>query len=247
VREDAFTEWPSTRGHELLRAYSDTVNRGLLERWLPVTGGQVLKTDAFDEAVGDGLVPLLRSRAAELTVIDVSEAALEAARERYPGLVARLGDVRRLDFADETFDVVVSNSTLDHLGSLTELRLAMHELARVLRPGGTLILTLDNPANPLVRLRNLLPYGLLRRVGVVQYRMGVTCGPRQLRQLVGAAGLDVADSASLMHVPRLIALCVAAVLPRGPLLRGLHAGEALAGLPTRHLTAQFIGVRAVKR
>jgi SAM-dependent methyltransferase len=247
VSDDAFTEWPSTRGHDLLRAYSDAVNTALLERWLPASAGRLLKTDAFDEAAGAGLFPLLHGRAGSVVAVDLSEAVLTGARERYPDLDARLGDVRGLDFEDATFEVVVSNSTLDHLPSLAELRLAVQELARVLRPGGTLILTLDNPVNPLVRLRNLLPYSLLRRLGIVHYRMGATCGPRRLRQLVTDAGLEVRAAAAIMHVPRLLALPLAMVLSRDRLLGGLLAAETLSALPSQYLTGQFVGVCAVKR
>jgi SAM-dependent methyltransferase len=188
VSEDALARWPQTRGHDLLRSYSDAVNRVLVDRWLPDEPvGRLLKTDAFDEAAGEGLFPLLRVRAREVVVVDVSEAAVAAARERHPGLAAECGDVRRLDFPDATFDAVVSNSTLDHFESLEELRVAVHELARVLRPGGTFMVTLDNPANPLVGFRNLLPYQLLRRLGILQYRMGATCAAARLRRLVTEA------------------------------------------------------------
>ena len=37
----------------LWRRHSDAVNWGLLERWLPPRLERVLKTDLFDEAVGD--------------------------------------------------------------------------------------------------------------------------------------------------------------------------------------------------
>jgi SAM-dependent methyltransferase len=247
VPEDALARWPQTRGYDLLRSYSDAVNRALVDRWLPDEPvGRLLKTDAFDEAAGEGLFPLLRVRAREVVVVDVSEAAVAAARERHPGLAAECGDVRRLDFPDATFDAVVSNSTLDHFESLEELRVAVHELARVLRPGGRFIVTLDNPANPLVGFRNLLPYQLLRRLGILQYRMGVTCGARRLRRLVTEAGFDVTDVVALMHVPRVLALALAKVFRTDHLLPRLIAAESLGRLPTRHLTGQFVGVRAIR-
>src|SRR4029434_1314077 len=60
----------------------------------------------------------------------------------------------RTVFADEAFDVIVSNSTLDHFGSWAELGASLHELHRVLKTRGLLIITLDNRANPIVALRN---------------------------------------------------------------------------------------------
>ncbi len=62
-----------------------------------------------------------------------------------------------LPFPDGAFDRVFSNSTLDHFDSRDDIREALRELARVLHPEGELLLTLDNLANPVVRLRNALP------------------------------------------------------------------------------------------
>jgi SAM-dependent methyltransferase len=233
--------WPQeSRARALLRAYSDAVNRKLLERWLPAEPvGLLLKTDLFDEAVGAGLYPLLSRRARAVAAVDASPAMVAAAHVRYPDVDARTGDVRALEFADGSFDAVVSNSTLDHFESRDELAAAVRELARVLVPGGLLVLTLDNPVNPLVALRNALPFGPMNRIGLVPYRVGATCGPRRLRALLEASGFEVERTTALMHVPR--------VLARLAPLRLLLAAEALSRLPTRYLTGQFVAVRAVRR
>jgi SAM-dependent methyltransferase len=232
---------PSTRS-TLLRAYSDHVNRDLIAAWLPAHVGRVLKTDVFDEAVADGLYPFLRKRADEVVGIDVSEGAVAAAR-RYPDFHAECADVRDLDFADDSFDAVISNSTLDHLETIDVIRAALRELARVLAPGGVLVVSLDNPVNPLVAARNVLPFGALNRLGLVPYTIGATCGPRRLRRLLEEAGLVVDELTAIMHVPRVLA-----GLSRRtrPLPRSLIAAERLARAPTRYLTGQFVAARALK-
>jgi SAM-dependent methyltransferase len=53
------------------------------------------------------------------------------------------GDMRRLPFADETFDAAVSSYALDHLGK--EIPLALAEARRVLRPGGEFLLIVILP------------------------------------------------------------------------------------------------------
>jgi SAM-dependent methyltransferase len=45
-------------------------------------------------------------------------------------------DARRLDFPDESFDVVFSLSSFEHFGGADDVAAAARELGRVLRPGG---------------------------------------------------------------------------------------------------------------
>jgi SAM-dependent methyltransferase len=239
--------WEPSRGERFLRAYSDAVNGALARAWLPRGDGlRVLKTDLFDEAVGAGVYPALRERAGRVVGIDVSPAVLEAARARYPELEAREGDVRRLDFADGSFDAVFSNSTLDHFATLDDAEAGLRELRRVLVPGGRLLVTLDNGANPLVAARNALPDALLRRLRLVPYPTGATCGPRRLSRLLAAAGFELEASRAVMHFPRLLARAAAAPgRPATPtVLRAVLAFERLGQAPTRYLTGQFVAASA---
>ena len=170
---------------------------------------------------------------------------------RNPGLEAIVADVRSLPFTEASFDVVFSGSTLDHFESAADIQMAIGELRRVLRPGGTLILTLDNPANPLIWLRNGPLLGLLRRIGIVPYEVGATLGPRLLERAVQAAGLDVVETTAVMHCPRAIAVAVAEPTERlsrswqESFLRHLQAWERLERWPTRWLTGHYVAVHAV--
>ncbi len=237
---------PRARGRSLLRGYSDAVNVSLLDAWLPDRCDRVLKTDLFDEAVGQGLVPRLGATCRSVVGIDVSPAVVEAAGGRYRDLEALVADVRELPFEDGSFDAIVSNSTLDHFATLAEAARALQELSRVLARGGTLVVTMDNTRHPLVALRNVLPFSLLARLRLVEYRLGASCGPRGLRRLVERAGLSVEREATLMHVPRVAAAPLARVVPRTRLLAWLLACEHAGRLPSRTFTGQFVAVRAVK-
>jgi SAM-dependent methyltransferase len=242
--DEVVATWRGTPRETFLRGYSDAVNAALLERWLPdLRESRVLKTDLFDEAVGKGLHPHLRARGARVAGVDISPAAVAAARRRYPDLEATTGDVRTLSFADSTFDVVVSNSTLDHFTAVDEIETALRELRRVLRPGGLIVVTLDNPDNPLVALRNALPLPLLKRLGLVPYQVGTTCNQERLVRLLQEAGFEVTASDVIMHAPRVLAGALGSL--GWSSLRPLLAIEALSRLPTRRLTGQFIAARAV--
>lgn len=250
----AIQDFGAERSHQLWRRHSDRVNRELLERWLGTErAGLVLKTDLFDEAVSDGLVPFLQERADLVVGIDVSRFVVSNAVEQCPGLAAVYADVARLPFEDGCFDRVVSLSTLDHFDSHEEIVHALRELKRLLRPSGELLLTLDNLANPVVRLRNALPIGWLHRMGIVPYYVGPTCGPRRLRSLVRETGLVVRETMGIMHAPRIVAVAVARLLSsratpaaQSRFLRALRSFERLRDWPTRFLTGYFIAIRAVR-
>ena len=247
--DDVVESWPDAGSRAFIRAYNDEINRALIERWLPAHSSRLLKTDLFDEAVGVGLVPALSLRADIVVGVDASAAAVEASRRRYPELQAEVGDVRALPFEDGSFDAVVSNSTLDHFATIEELERGIAELGRVLAPGGILVITLDNRANPFVALRNALPSRLLRGLRLVHFYIGATYGPKGLRAALERTGFSVVESAAIMHFPRVVARGASALSgasSKGSLMRTVLAFESLARFPTRYLTGQFVAAAAVK-
>lgn len=121
-------EFPSDWG-------SEHIHRYLLASELCV-GKEVL-----DVASGEGYGSALLSKSARyVTGIDISEEAVAFAREKYPieNLVYSQGTATALPFEDQSFDVVVSFETIEHL---TEQEAMMDELSRVLRPDGLLIIS----------------------------------------------------------------------------------------------------------
>lgn len=248
-------EWRSTGGERAWRMVSDAVNARLLSRWLPPDpAGTVLKTDLFDEVVGTGLMPWLSRSFGHVTGIDISPALIDMARARFPELEAELADVRTMPFADGAFGTVVSNSTLDHFPTTDDIALALSELHRVMRRDGTLLITLDNPVNPVVALRNALPERLRRVSGMVPFAVGATCGPRRLRALLEQAGFGVMKMGAVFHCPRVLVVmgghlvdrhCSAATKER--YVRFWAAFEGLSLLPTRFLTGHFVAALARKR
>jgi SAM-dependent methyltransferase len=210
----------------------------------------VLKTDLFDELASPGVYPALSSRAAEVVGIDISPETCRAASARHPGLKTEVATVTDLPFEDAGFDAALSNSTLDHLSTRREVAAALAELARVIRPGGRLVITLDNPLNPLVAARNAMPAQLARRLRGVSYGAGWTCGPRGLRELLEESGFDVSQQTAVMHAPRVLVAQLDRRRPwgrdPGRLIARLLAAERLERWPTRYLTGHFVAALGIR-
>jgi SAM-dependent methyltransferase len=93
---------------------------------------------------GYGLEILAQAGAAELTGVDIDDGAVATAQERAEGSGAAIvrGDLQSLDFPDDSFDLAVCFETIEHLAAPQQ---GIAELARVVRPGGTLIVSSPNP------------------------------------------------------------------------------------------------------
>jgi len=256
--------WERGLEQRLWRRHSDAVNRRLVSRWLPEGTRAVLKTDLWDEAMGAGVYQGLAVNGNEVTGIDISETVLASARDRYPGINAQHADVRSLPFDGGRFDAVVSNSSLDHFSSREEIVIALRELRRVLKPGGSLLLTLDNPANPIVGLTKALPRRPLnrlwlrwgratQRLGLLPYYVGATYGHCRLHQVLTGEGFAVEEMTAIVHAPRPLAVALGHLLERRArpatqerYLRWLMACERISGSPVQYLSGHFVAVRATR-
>jgi ubiquinone/menaquinone biosynthesis C-methylase UbiE len=119
----------------------------LVREYLGVTAG----LRVLEVACGrGGFVGELARSGAHVTGCDFSSAALRAAstklRARECQIAASLiqADAQSLPFADNSFDLVVSCETIEHLPDVMSAIRGMH---RVTRPGGKLFLTTPNYAN----------------------------------------------------------------------------------------------------
>ncbi|HMS62041.1 MAG TPA: class I SAM-dependent methyltransferase [Solirubrobacteraceae bacterium] len=97
----------------------------------------------LDLGCGDGaFAAALTGAGAVVTAVDVSGEAVRRARRRAPGaqveLVAEGGE---LPFAEDAFDLVWCGETLEHVADVAGL---LAEVRRVLRWGGTLLVTTPN-------------------------------------------------------------------------------------------------------
>ena len=176
------------------RAYDDPGGRGRLVRarletalaFLPVEHGEVL-----DVGMGGGrLVEALDARGWQVTGTDASETMVELARSRVPsraGAISR-SPIEQLPFADASFDAVVALGVLEYSADVGE---ALGELARVLRPGGTAVVSF--PAFDALPSRLRRPLRRMLGRGTARHVLAET----DLRRLLAAAGLEIEDTCRL--------------------------------------------------
>ena len=173
---DADKSWADSVAGRMESQYSpgrtwEATTRGLMEL---VELGEVL-----DIASGDGvLAELLARHASSVTCVDISHTVIEAARKRlshFDNVAFHEGDMHDLPFEDQSFDQVFAMHALSYSNHPEQ---AIAQAARVLRPGGQLILT------------TLAEHGHEATVSAYDHvNMGFS--EKNVRKLMESAGLDV--------------------------------------------------------
>lgn len=95
----------------------------------------------------------------ELTCLDVPDTSLSLAQKRFPNEAEFVSfDGMLIPFPNEYFDVVFSACVFHHIPHVEHINL-LHELHRILRPGGLAVIFEHNPLNPLtIHAVNTCPF-----------------------------------------------------------------------------------------
>jgi SAM-dependent methyltransferase len=154
---------------------------GTLLRWL---GDDLSGKRVLDVAGGDGYwAGQARKRGARAVSIDLSRAKMMYGRTLASAPALAEADALRLPFADGVFDRVMSICAIEHFDDGER---ALDEMARVLRPGGELVMSAD----ALTRARR---WPELYRAHCARYRVKRTYTHETLAGLLEARGLDVEE------------------------------------------------------
>ena len=131
-----YQEWSATYDQPLrLFPIEEPPMRALIETLPPGT--------VLDAACGTGRYSaVLAGRGHEVIGVDQSGAMLDIARKKLPAADFREGDLTALPLPDRSVDAVVCALALVHVPDLSR---AMREFARVMRPGGRLVISDVHP------------------------------------------------------------------------------------------------------
>jgi len=134
-------------GYALWAAAYDAPGNPLIAVEQPLVRALLDRTPAgraLDAACGTGRhAAHLAAAGHEVAGVDTSPDMLAVARRRLPHADLRQASLEALPFADASFDLAVCSLALTHVPTLD---VAIAELARVLRPGGRLVLSDVHPA-----------------------------------------------------------------------------------------------------
>ena len=112
-------------------------------------------TKILDAGCGAGLMALLaKLRGANVSAIDASVELIKIARKRLPECDVREGNLEALPYDDETFDAVIAVNSIFYASNMEA---AMHQLTRVTRSGGRIVVTTWGPPERCEFLSSVMP------------------------------------------------------------------------------------------
>ena len=200
--------------------YYRRVEIALLQRTVPSWRGlRVLKLDLWNEAVNTRILHWMQDQGAEVYGLDLSTVTVRRARRNAPSAGPAMhlvqADIRALPFASESFDLVYTMGTIEHV---EEYRQVVCDVYRVLKPGSRAIIGVPHFWDPFLRP---LIVGVLELFGRYPYSPEKAFSWPELRRVVAAAGFAVEQRAGILAIPGIIRMADTFLFRRGIRLNGL--------------------------
>ncbi len=189
--------FPSLKGAASTKYYFECERLLFEDYFPPLAGKSLFKTDLWDEAKNSEILRWAAEQGARPFAVDVAGPIVHQARLQFrdlrPGFA--VGDVRAIPFLSNTFDLIYSMGTIEHFA---DYHVAVQEIYRVLKPGGTAIIGVPNKADPF--LRPLMVH-FLNLLGRYDYGMEKSFTRRELRRLLESVGFEVRAESGILFMP----------------------------------------------
>jgi SAM-dependent methyltransferase len=223
LREGLLQYWWLLYRHSKLLGQRTDIYRNVEDAYTARQAESVLSPGKVHLDIGSGssLVPtfLYQRRGATTYATEMDPVYLKRQQEYKATLQipanskfhVRSEDATALSFGDGTIDLVTAISTIEHIPGDGDSR-AMREFARVLRPGGRVVVTV--PTSPVYQEADstFYYYGFERRYDVAA-----------LRQRLDGAGLELVDELHMVSPPEEFADLIREQF--ADVLEGKHIGE----------------------
>ncbi len=132
------------------RIYHDYLEKPALKS---VVGG-VKNKRVLDLGCGPGiLTDYFRRKGAKISGVDISKKEIEIARSEFKGIDFKVASAYKLPYPPNTFDMVISSWVIHYL----DLDRALKEVRRVLKKGGFLVFSTNNPLQEVTQHKKRLP------------------------------------------------------------------------------------------
>lgn len=143
-------------------AYEQQVRSVTVLRLLDAKQGEVI----LDIGCGNArdILQILRA-GAQVVGVDISEGMVSAAKHDlascgFDHVMLQVGDATKLHFPDQKFDKILCSEVIEHI---PDAQKALTEMWRVLKPGGSVVLSTPNPNSWYGIERYIVWQGILRR------------------------------------------------------------------------------------
>ncbi|OGD10949.1 MAG: hypothetical protein A2Y86_02960 [Candidatus Aminicenantes bacterium RBG_13_62_12] len=197
--EETGGRFPDLLGAPSTAYYLECEQRLLLDCFPGLADGRLVKTDLWDEAKNTRILARLEGRGARVFGMDLSLSILRGARTSFSGPHSRprfiVSDLRRIGFADGSFDYLYSMGTIEHFPEYPQ---AVRECFRILKPGGLAVIGVPNKLDPFLRP---LMVTVLNLLGLYAYGREKSFTMAGLERLLRGAGFRVLKRTGILFLP----------------------------------------------
>lgn len=156
---------------------------------------KLFKSDLWDEVKNTKLLLWAHKKGARCFGIDVSQKVLSAVKTQAKYVNAKYGDIRKIPYPKNSFDLIISIGTVEHFPDSIK---ALKEMKKVLKPGGVAMISVPVKYDLWGRF---LFIGLLQKLGLYHYGYEIQYTRGELKHLLIRAGFKILDDEGYLIFP----------------------------------------------